>query len=186
MRMAALGCVLAGVLLGAAPLSAQEIVADSITQYTHPADSRAMGWELDDGSAVVLHAEKNPDGSIVALTSVVIATPTGEIYEVVLDGTTGDYMGSPADAVMALYDIDASHARCRTPGERRRRGWCCRRRPHHGRSRQRLHVCPWSRGDGHEAPNKPSRIPLRPGELFNRSRQHLACLHSGQSLRGKG
>ena len=108
MRMAALGCVLTGVLLGAAPLSAQEIVADSITQYTHPADSRAMGWELDDGSAVVLHAEKNPDGSIVALTSVVIATPTGEIFEVVLDGTTGDYMGSPADAVMALYDIDAS------------------------------------------------------------------------------
>ena len=84
MRMAALGCVLTGVLLGAAPLSAQEIVADSITQFLHPSDSRAMGWELDDGSSLVIHAEKATDGSIVKVTSAGITQADGETVPIVL------------------------------------------------------------------------------------------------------
>ncbi|MED6335900.1 MAG: hypothetical protein VYE81_10905, partial [Planctomycetota bacterium] len=108
MRMAALGCVLTGVLLGAAPLSAQEIVADSITQVLNPYDRRALGWELDDGSSVVIHAEKNLDGTMAKLLGAVITTPSGETYEVVLDGATGDAVGSTTDGQMALYNIDES------------------------------------------------------------------------------
>ena len=108
MRIAALGCVLVGVLLGAASVSAQEIVADSITQFLHPSDSRAMGWELDDGSSLVIHAEKAADGSIVKVTSAVITQADGETVQIVFDASSSEAAFSRADSQISLYDLDES------------------------------------------------------------------------------